>query len=1072
MDVYGNERTDGPKRMPKRSLGSCSAQDVSEYRGLLYGILNRDALTRHMRVAPHPFAGPPEWQCSSIAFRQGPSGPYAVALARIRGVGLPTKNFEKDSFPLPRSRAILTGLSTQVVSPLYILCGNGAEIALYMGVKAEGPSIKSCCEGAAEARETLIRCLVSAYPAVDVRPLRAQSEYEVVLSHISKLGNAVSLVGNPSANSDEGGEDIHIDRLIRALLGTQYCFFVEAVPISLAATAAALETVSGEMAEVHRRGRFTSSEQNSSLGQISREELDPFAQRCETLLDIACNKIEAGLCEGMWETHTTLVTAGAADARRGAAMLRAIFGGDESKPEPVNAIVHDSANKEVKSWLDRLVSPVACDGSCGYVRTAGFRSDPLETPLPSSDAGLMFDLPTRELPGFCIQTVQDFAVDVDCPGKKRVGIGRILGMTGPTDRDLALQLDHLTRHALVVGVTGSGKTNTVLGIVDQVWRRHGIPFLVIEPAKTHYRDLLANKGFEGLRIFCPGLGDVAPFRLNPFEFPPGVSVQTHIANLYAAFNAAFVLYSPMPYVLERSLGEVYQERGWDLSTGEHPERKIRSNRLPSALFPTLTQLHRKVGDVVERLGYDTRITMDVRAGLQARIDSLRTGQKGQTFDCPRSFPFEELLQKPCVLELSHIGSDEEKAFLMGLFLMRLYEARIAAGEAEGLQHITVVEEAHRFLADDGGGTGGSEQTSVRSKAVETFCNMLAEIRAYGEGLVVAEQIPSKLARDVLKNTNLKVMHRIVARDDRELMSGAMNVKDEQGDAVASLQCGEAVVYAEGLKRPCLVQVPRFDSVGIADHEDVREAAARYFQRHLSALRQLPGCDCCDAACRFSALVRRVEESERIESRLWGYAVSCMVDEKIPTTAWLPLSAELAASFHAPGFSGREWKSLTWCAFVIGVESTFSPLYARPGVTMEELDEVLEAFVRVADAARRRDTNAAQAARTAFVRDLETILRTPGGPLLGCDACNSKCIYEHLGRFLGAQAQNRRGLSASMKSADPAASVQTFCRTVSRTVLFTEDRKSVDSLAMCFYLHVHNALSDTDPLDTVGRLFCT
>ena len=41
--------------------------------------------------------------------------------------------------------------------------------------------------------------------------------------------------------------------------------------------------------------------------------------------------------------------------------------------------------------------------------------------------------------------------------------------------------------------------------------------------------------------------------------------------------------------------------------------------------------------------------------------------------------------------------------------------------------------------------------------------MLAEIRAYGEGIVVAEQIPTKLVPDVVKNTALKVVHRLPGR---------------------------------------------------------------------------------------------------------------------------------------------------------------------------------------------------------------------------------------------------------------------------------------------------------------------
>ncbi|EKC62797.1 hypothetical protein LEA_11657, partial [human gut metagenome] len=43
--------------------------------------------------------------------------------------------------------------------------------------------------------------------------------------------------------------------------------------------------------------------------------------------------------------------------------------------------------------------------------------------------------------------------------------------------------------------------------------------------------------------------------------------------------------------------------------------------------------------------------------------------------------------------------------------------------------------------------------------------MLAEVRALGEGIVIADQLPTAMAPEVLKNTGLKLGHRITAQDD-------------------------------------------------------------------------------------------------------------------------------------------------------------------------------------------------------------------------------------------------------------------------------------------------------------------
>ncbi len=56
----------------------------------------------------------------------------------------------------------------------------------------------------------------------------------------------------------------------------------------------------------------------------------------------------------------------------------------------------------------------------------------------------------------------------------------------------------------------------------------------------------------------------------------------------------------------------------------------------------------------------------------------------------------------------------------------------------------MIEEAHRLLRQPPPGTGNGPA----AQAVEMFADLLAEVRAYGEGLVIAEQIPAKLIPDV------------------------------------------------------------------------------------------------------------------------------------------------------------------------------------------------------------------------------------------------------------------------------------------------------------------------------------
>ncbi|MFV2116568.1 glycohydrolase toxin TNT-related protein [Micromonospora sp. LOL_025] len=143
------------------------------------------------------------------------------------------------------------------------------------------------------------------------------------------------------------------------------------------------------------------------------------------------------------------------------------------------------------------------------------------------------------------------------------------------------------------------------------------------------------------------------------------------------------------------------------------------------------------------------------------------------------------------------GDDRDKAFLMGTLLVRLTEhLRVHAVDADRLRHLTVIEEAHRLLRRTGAGG-----------AVDQAVEMLAEIRAYGEGLVIAEQIPDKLIADVIKNTAVKIVHRLPARDDRDTVGATMNLSPRQSEYLVALRPGTAAVFTDGMDAPVLARMP-------------------------------------------------------------------------------------------------------------------------------------------------------------------------------------------------------------------------------------------------------------------------
>ena len=285
------------------------------------------------------------------------------------------------------------------------------------------------------------------------------------------------------------------------------------------------------------------------------------------------------------------------------------------------------------------------------------------------------------------------------------------------------------------------------------------------------------------------------------------------------------MWGPLPHVLEQCLYEVYKDKGWDLTTNKN-SRGISKNS-----YPTITDLYNKVDEVVDKLGYSSDTNMELKSSLKTRLNSLRIGGKGLMLDTKSTMDFGQLLAKPTVLELESLGDDEEKSFLMGLVLTMLYEYYVSQGfnENKDLSHVTVIEEAHRLLGSTGKDTAFTGD--MKGKAVETFTNILSEIRAYGEGFLIAEQIPTKLSSDVIKNTNLKVMHRIVSDDDRRIMAASMTIKEIDAPIVSTLLVGEAVVFSEGDDGAYKIKVP-YAKLGEVEGMDedgiIKQVMAKYF----------------------------------------------------------------------------------------------------------------------------------------------------------------------------------------------------------------------------------------------------
>src|SRR5579859_223896 len=382
-----------------------------------------------------------------------------------------------------------------------------------------------------------------------------------------------------------------------------------------------------------------------------------------------------------------------------------------------------------------------------------------------------------------------------------IGLGVILDAHDRPAGEFLLPLPTLNRHALVTGATGAGKSQTVRHLLAGLTAA-GLPWLVIEPVKSEYPGMAGRLAGHGpaseVTVINPADPGAIPLSVNPLAPEGGYPVQAHIDMARALFLAAFDADEPFPQIIAQALQRVYEASGWDVVTGGRM-----TGAVAEPAVPTLAQLQQAALEVIGEVGYGRELQADVRGFVDVRLRSLRIGSAGRFFEGGHPADIAGLLRRNVVLSLEDVANDEDKAFLIGTLVIRIVEhLRLAAraGRPAGLRHVIVIEEAHRLLR-------ARREGRASAHAVELFAAMLAEIRAYGEGLVIAEQIPSKLVADVVKNTALKVMHRLPAADDRDLVGAAMNLDSGQSRQVVSLPPGMAAVFADGMDRPIKIRVP-------------------------------------------------------------------------------------------------------------------------------------------------------------------------------------------------------------------------------------------------------------------------
>lgn len=342
--------------------------------------------------------------------------------------------------------------------------------------------------------------------------------------------------------------------------------------------------------------------------------------------------------------------------------------------------------------------------------------------------------------------------------------------------EYGLREDEFIKHILIVGMTGTGKTNLAFHILREL-ARHQKPFLVFD-WKRNYRDLKQLPEFQDLKIIRLG-SPGCDFKFNPLIPPPGVHPKHWMAMLIDVMKHAFFVAHGVEYFLRKGIDYLYEQFG--IYKGKQS-------------YPTFRDLEKLMRKEFVR-GREMLWMSSVKRTLASLTFS---GLLGDVLNVRQHKGIETLLQQNVVIEMDNLATIE-KIFFVEALLLWIYEFRKQEGKREEFKHAILIEEAHHVLSKR------KERAAGEETVIETVIRM---IREFGESVIVIDQEPKKLSDSIIANTNCKICFTLGNGADISNIARSMSLTPEQKRMIDLLRVGHAIVkMKDRFDVPIHVRIP-------------------------------------------------------------------------------------------------------------------------------------------------------------------------------------------------------------------------------------------------------------------------
>ncbi|HLG37620.1 MAG TPA: helicase HerA-like domain-containing protein, partial [Nitrososphaera sp.] len=395
---------------------------------------------------------------------------------------------------------------------------------------------------------------------------------------------------------------------------------------------------------------------------------------------------------------------------------------------------------------------------------------------------------------------------------------------GQTIDGIKFELDRasLTKHAIILGATGSGKTVLSKVIVEEA-ALQGIPTFAIDPKgdignlafKSANFDFVKWSGKEAdvLKIdrakYAAGVQKTYSEKSAEFKIMPGAAsnFEKIIVRIYTPKSSAGLAVGISPDLSApndfnkllssdiASAADLLDLTSFNLlRLAGYAEADRKQITFVSAILEnawkngenlTVKDLIRNIESpsfsYVGSLPVSKVVSDKERKDLTTRINLLISDPKLRSWSSAESINFSELFSSPSIniLDLRNIQSEQEKHLFVELILQQLFQWLIKQGGAQTLRYLLYFDEIAGYCPP------------VREPPSKKLLLLLIkQARAFGLGMLLASQNAVDLDYKVISNANVRFIGRLGAQRDIQRVSMGLELDSDAEKEIARLRPGE------------------------------------------------------------------------------------------------------------------------------------------------------------------------------------------------------------------------------------------------------------------------------------------